>query len=185
MADAVIPVGIEFVEKGAGLDAINAKAANFFRQYGTDYASAMGGTTTAAAAAAQKQTTTFNQAADQQKQYSILSIKTVEQYRQEWAGQSTSKLLAYEKQLSDQRTNLANQVKKDLFEGQSIKAQHHRQDMSDVSAELAALRQVSIERKEVLTGGAGAIIGQLGVGRNITNLFSAIQSSFGGESKTG
>ncbi len=132
-----------------------------YEQLGRTAQSMQGGITTQAASESKKRTAIATGEAQAYKQ----TVKSVEQYRQEWAGKSTEKLIAYEKQLSDQRTNAVNQWKADIIAGNTAAIAADKKQIEAASSELRSLRQVSIERPGVLHGGMGAIIGQLGIGR--------------------
>src|SRR6202030_4359834 len=63
---------------------------------------------------------------DMYKAGAMASIKTVEEYRQDWAGKSTKKLISYEKELSNERTNLVNKLKYDVATADEIQTRIHK-----------------------------------------------------------
>src|SRR6266576_4935542 len=122
-------------------------------------------------AAQKKSTDAMKGHYDQYRVGALASIKSVEEYRQDWAGKSTKKLIEYEHKISVERTNLINKLKVDVASADTIQTRIHKNRMEQIDAEARALKQVSAERKEVQSGGAGALISQLGIGRNLTGVF--------------
>ncbi len=109
---------------------------------------------------------------DMYKAGALASIKTVEEYRQDWAGKSTKKLIAYEHELRIEKVNTQLAYDKAVAESDTVQARISKNRIAQINAEKRALAEVSLERESVQKGGVGALIGQLGIGRSLSG-FSA------------
>lgn len=110
---------------------------------------------------------------DEYRAGALNSIKTVEEYRQDYSKKSTKVLVSHIKELQDKRVDEQAALARSMAEADKVQTRIHKNRLEQITLESRALKQVSIEREEVQKKGAGALVGQLGIGR-YTSMFSGL-----------
>jgi hypothetical protein len=110
---------------------------------------------------------------------SASTFRTYAELEQQYSTVKTKKLVADSLELVIARRKAEEEVAAAVKRGDAIAKASSQGRIDALAQELKSLRLLTIQREEVQKEGAGAVLGQLGVGRNITNLFGTMQSMFG------
>jgi hypothetical protein len=110
---------------------------------------------------------------------STSAFRTYNELETQYSTVKTKKLVADTLELVIARRKAEEDIKAAIKSGDAVAKASAEGRVEALSQELKSLRLLTIQRDEVQKEGAGAVLGQLGVGRNITNLFSTVQSMFG------